>query len=404
MKKLIAFCLTVILCCSLFACSFNSKQVEMEERGYDTETKVGFVFVGDKNQAYTNAYYEAAMAMMEKLGLDESRLVFKWNVAENEEAYDAAVDLADKSCDIIFSNSYGHEEYFFQAAIEYPDVQFCHFSGNRAKNSELKNVHNFFQKVHESRYVSGIVAGMKLNEMIEKKQIKPEEAKIGYVAAFSYPEIVSGYTAFYLGARSVCESATMDVKYIGTWSDEELEQGTTLELIENDCVLIGHHSNTNTVALVCEEEGVPVVGYHASVIDVAPTQALTSAKINWEPYLTFAVKSVMDGETLPVEWSKGYENGSVMITELNLTSVAKGTKDAVEKAVQALKDGDLQVFDITTWKVNDEMISTTAVKSLEASYHGEEYIKNGAFMESELNSSPAFSFRIDGITELNQGY
>ncbi len=404
MKKILAFCLAVVLLCSFSACGFGSRQTEPEEKGYDTAMKVGFVFVGDKNQGYTYAHYEAAMAMMETLGLDESRLVFKWNVAENEEAYDAAVDLADKGCDVIFSNSYGHEEYIIQAAIEYPDVQFCHFSGNKAESCELENVHNFFQKVHESRYVSGVVAGMKLNEMIEKGTLKPEEAKMGYVAAFSSPEVVSGYTAFYLGAKSVCKSVTMDVKYVGAWADEELEQETARELIDNGCVLIGQHSHINAVASICEEAKIPVVGCYVSLLEIAPTQALTSAAINWEPYITDAVKSVMDGEQIPVDWSGGYAEDSVMITELNQSAVAKGTKEAVEKTELALRNGDLHVFDITTWKVDDETISTTATEALKEIYQGKEYIQNGTFLESEISSSPAFSFKIDGITELNEVY
>ncbi len=405
MKKVISIVLTFVLALSLVACGGSeTTQPETQLPEGDSNIKVGFVFIGDKNDGYTYAHYQGAMAMKEELGLTDNQIVIKWNVPASEKAYDAAVDLADQCCDIVFANSYAHEEYIIRAAIEYPDTMFCQTGGYQAATCGLENMHNYFNAVYESRYVSGIVAGMKLNEMIEKGDITPEGAKMGYVGTFTSAEVISGYTAFYLGARSVCESVTMDVTYTGSWSDQDLEKKATEELIAGGCVLISQHTDTAGVASACEAAGVPIVGYHISMLETAPNWALTSAAIDWAPYLTFAVKSVMDGTEIPVDRSEGYAEGAVMITELNESCVARGTSEAVAAAEEALKNGALKVFDISTWTVGGETINTTATEELNESYHGLEYIVDGAFQESTLASAPAFSFRIDGITELNQAY
>lgn len=405
MKKIFVLFFTFVLTLSLIACG-GSKSTQSEEQVVlgDSDIKVGFVLNGDEDDANTYAFYQGVLAMKEELGLTDHQIVVKWNVPVGEKAYSAAVDLADQFCDIVFSNCSGHEEYMIRAAIEYPDVQFCQAGGKQAATSDLKNIHNYYYTVHESRYVSGIVAGLKLNEMIEKEEITPEEAKMGFVGTFSSPDVISGYTSFYLGARSVCDSVTMDVKYTGSWKDKGLETEAVEELITGGCVLISHHTDTNTVAIACEEAGVPIVGYHVSLNEVAPNCALTSASVDWATYLTFAVKSAMDGTEIPFDWSEGYAEGAVKITELNKTSVAKGTEEAVATAEESLKNGSLNVFDTSTWTVGEEQIITTATEEWFDSYQGLEYIKNGAFQESTLRSAPAFSFRIDGITELNEAY
>lgn len=404
MKRVLALVLAFAMALCLGACgSTETKEPASKPEG-NSDLKVGFVYIGDENEGYTYAHYKGAMEMKEELGLSDDQIIIKWNVPETEAAYEAAVDLADQGCSIIFANSFGHEDYIIQAAKEYPDVQFCHATGYKAASSGLKNMHNYFTSVYESRYVSGVVAGMKLNEMIEKGDITADQAKIGYVGAYSFAEVVSGYTSFFLGVRSVCEPATMEVKYTGSWADQTLEKEAAEALIADKCVLISQHADTTGAASACEAAGVPIVGYNISMIETAPNWALTSASIDWGPYVTFAVKSVMDGTEIPTDWCKGYSEGADKITELNKACIAAGTEEAVKKVEDELKAGTLHVFDTSKFTVGGKEVTTTATEDLAEDYHGLEYIKDGYFQESTLSSAPAFAFRIDGITELNSAY
>ncbi|MDF2611107.1 MAG: family transporter substrate-binding protein, partial [Lachnospiraceae bacterium] len=268
-----------------------------------------------------------------------------------------------------------------------------HATGYQAKSSGLANMHNYFTAVYQSRYVSGIVAGMKLNEMIESGKITADQAVIGYVGAYPYAEVISGYTSFFLGARSVCSTATMKVTYVNSWASFDLEKEAAESLIADGCVLISQHSDTTGAATACEAAGVPIVGYNVSMIATAPNTALTSAAINWGPYVTYAVQSVMDGVSFDTDWSRGYEDGANNITELNANAIAAGTEEAVAKAEQAIKDGTLHVFDTSTWTVDGKTLD-----SYQDDY-GNEYIWDGYFHESELASAPSFNIFIDGITD-----
>ena len=404
MKRVLALVLAFAMALCLGACGSTETKEPASKTEGNSDLKVGFVYIGDENEGYTYAHYKGAMEMKEELGLSDDQIIIKWNVPETEAAYEAAVDLADQGCSIIFANSFGHEDYIIQAAKEYPDVQFCHATGYKAASSGLKNMHNYFTSVYESRYVSGVVAGMKLNEMIEKGDITADQAKIGYVGAYSFAEVVSGYTSFFLGVRSVCEPATMEVKYTGSWADQTLEKEAAEALIADKCVLISQHADTTGAASACEAAGVPIVGYNISMIETAPNWALTSASIDWSPYVTFAVKSVMDGTEIPTDWCKGYSEGADKITELNKACIAAGTEEAVKKVEDELKAGTLHVFDTSKFTVGGNEVTTTATEDLAEDYHGLEYIKDGYFQESTLSSAPAFAFRIDGITELNSAY
>jgi basic membrane protein A len=416
MKKLVSLLLVGIMAISLVACgnSSNSSKESSSTEGTakedasakETNTaegkvsledlKVGFIFIGDENEGYTAAHYEGAKEMMNALGLKEDQVIVKWNIPEDETCYDAAVDLADQGCNIIFANSFGHESYILQAAAEYPDVQFCHATGYQAKSSGLSNMHNYFTAVYESRYVSGIVAGMKLNEMIKDGKITEDQALVGYVGAYPYAEVISGYTSFFLGVKSVCPSATMEVTYVNSWASFDLEKEAAEALIADGCVLISQHSDTTGAATACEAAGVPIVGYNVSMIATAPNTALTSASINWGPYVTYAVQSVLDGTPIDTDWCKGYEDGADKITELNDKAIADGTEEAVKKAEDAIINGTLHVFDTATWTVEGKTLDTFKDD------FGNEYISDGYFHESELASAPAFSIAIDGIKTLTK--
>ena len=366
-----------------------------------SKLKVGAIMVGDENEGYTYAHVLGINDMKKNLGLSDDQVIIKWNIGENEDCYDAAVDLAEQGCNIIFANSFGHESYILQAAKEYPNVEFCHATGYQAASSGLKNMHNFFTAVYQSRYVSGVVAGMKLAELYGADNNK----KIGYVGSYSYAEVVSGYTAFFLGVRSVCPNVTMEVKYTGSWADQALEKETAEALIADGCVLIGQHADTTGAAAACESAKVYDVGYNVSMIDTAPNYALTSASIKWGPYYTYAATCAAKGESFPADWCQGHSDNAVWITDLNPKTIAKGTEAKVEETWKKIDSGELHVFDTSTFTVKGQKVTTTATDELKDTYHGVEYISpDGYFMESEKASAPSFQFRIDGITELNSKF
>lgn len=359
------------------------------------EIKVGMICIGDENEGYTANHINGLRAAMETLGISEDQVIFKYNTPETEAAYEAAIDLAEQGCDIIFGTSFGHETYLYLAAEEYPDIEFCHATGTGAMNSELENVHNYFTAIYEARYVSGVVAGLKLNQMIEEGKITAETAKMGYVGAFPFEEVKSGYTAFFLGARSVCPSVTMEVKFTNSWGDMALEKEAAEALIAGGCVLISQHADTTGAPTACEAAGVPCVGYNISMIPAAPTQALVSAACNWGAYVTYAIQCVINGEDIARDWCYGYVDGAVYTTELNEAAVAPGTAEKVAEVEAALKVGTLHVFDTSTFTVGGETLTTyTTAFGLE----GIEMVSDGYFHESEVRSAPYFGIDIDGIS------
>lgn len=421
MKKFLALVLTVVMAASLAACGNSGTKETQAPASGDSETaaestaaestgetaekvgegvdvkdlKVGFIFIGDENEGYTAAHYAGAKGMQEALGLSDDQIIIKWNIPEDETCYDAAVDLADQGCNIVFANSFGHESYILQAAAEFPDVQFCHATGYQAAGSGLANMHNYFTSIYESRYVSGVVAGMKLNEMIADGKITEDTAKVGYVGAYPYAEVISGFTSFFLGVRSQCPSATMEVKYTNSWASFDLEKECAESLIADKCVLISQHADTTGAPTACEAAGVPVVGYNVSMIETAPTQALTSASINWGPYYTYAVQSVIDGTPIDTDWCKGFAEGANKITDLNPAAIAEGTEEKVAEVEAAIIDGSLKVFDTATFTVNGETLTSYQKEGSDV-----EYISDGYFHESEFGSAPAFDLAIDGITSI----
>ena len=404
MRKFLAVLLSVAMVLGVAGCGSSNSSTKADDTKDAATTeaasniKVGFIFVGDENEGYTYAHVLGAKEMQEALGLSDDQITYKWNIPENEQCYDAAVDLAEQGCNIIFSNSFGHEDYIIQAAQEYPDVQFCHATGYKAAASGLSNMHNYFTSVYQSRYVSGVVAGMKLAELYGADT----DVKIGYVGAYSYAEVISGFTAYFLGVRSICPNVTMEVKYTGSWANQALEKETAEALIADGCVLISQHADTTGAASACEAAKVYDVGYNVSMMEAAPNYALTSASIKWGPYYTYATQSVINGESFETDWCRGHEDGAVWITELNEAAVAEGTQEKVDELWAAIDDGSLKVFDTSTWTVNGETITSTA--NIDG-YNGVEYISpDGYFMESELASAPSFQFIVDGITELNTVY
>lgn len=409
MKKWLCIILTLMMTVSviLSGCGGNTEKAASSDSSQETapsakDLKVGFIFIGDENDGYTYAFYSGVKDMQEACGLSDDQISIKWNIPENEDCFEAACDLADEGCDLVISNSYGHEDYMIQAAQQYPDVEFCNATGDKAATSGLDNMHDYYVSVEQSRYVSGIVAGYKLNEMIKNGEITEDQAIIGYVGAYAYAQVISGYDAFYLGAKSVCPSVTMKVKYTGSWGDQAAEYDVAKALIEEEnCVLISQHSNTTGPASACEELDSYVVGYNISMMDTAPHAALTSASLDWSPYMTYAVNCMINGEKISTDWCKGYSDNACKITEINQTAFDEDTYNEltakVKETEDALANNELQVFDISKFTVDGKNLDENYTDSRE-----NKPVWDGAYHESYFFSAPDISFVIDGITELNQ--
>ncbi len=415
-KKIIALLLSALMVIGMFALTACGDTKTDGKDGTDKATdktgdevkipedfKVGFIFLHDENSTYDKNFMDAAKAAQAKLGLADSQVIFKVGIPEGNDCYEAAASLVDEGCDLVFADSFGHESFMIQAAKEFKDVQFCHATGTSAHVEKLDNFHNAFASIYEGRYCAGIAAGMKLNEMIEKGTITAEQAKIGYVGAYPYAEVMSGYTSFFLGARSVCPTATMEVKYTLEWFDIALEREAALSLIDSGCVLISQHADSEGAPKACEERGVPNVAYNVSTIDMGPNTAIISSKIDWEPYFELIIEKTAAGKgsEIPYDWCGGFKEGSVILTELNTNVAAEGTKEAIDKAIESFKNGELKVFATSTWTLGGETL-TEYLADVDGDFVGEtNVIHDGYFDESaaDQRSAPYFDILIDGITE-----
>lgn len=366
-----------------------------------TGVKAGFIFLHDENSTYDLNFLNAAKAACEKLGIE---YMTKTNIPEGQEAYEAACELADAGCNFIFADSFGHEDYIIEAAKEYPNVQFSHATGTKAHTEGLDNFHNAFASIYDGRYLAGIVAGMKLNEMIANGDITEDQAKMGYVGAYTYAEVMSGYTSFFLGARSVCPSATMDVTFTGSWYDETAEKEAANKLIANGCKLVSQHADSMGAPTACETAGVPNVSYNGSTISACPNTFIVSSRINWEPYYEYAIKCVAEGKTIDADWTGTLSTGSVELTDVNTKAAAAGTQEAIDAAKKKLEDGSLHVFDTSTFTVNGKKLdSYKADVDTDAKYTPDtEVVKDGYFAESTARSAPYFDVQIDGIKLLDK--
>ena len=424
MKKFLAMLLALTMALSLAACGEKKEEAPAEapaetpaEESTVSDVKIGLICVHDINSGYDAAHIEGLTAACEELGIDvDTQVVFKYNIPEDETCQDTAVDLAEQGCTIIFSDSYGHQMHMQAAAEEYPDVTFVACTGDLAANSGLSNYKNMFPYTYESRYVSGVVAGMKLKELMDAGTVT--DPYVGYVGAYPYAEVVCGYTAFLLGIQSIVPEAHMDVQYTNSWYDPSKEAETANALMARGCVIIGQHADsTGAPSAVQEalEKGTVAysVGYNIDMLSVAPDAALTSAQNNWSVLYKHMLEEFMAGEELPTDFACGYADGAVMISALG-GSCAEGTQEAVDAAWAGIKDGSLKVFDtskFTCQPAADGSYQVDADGHVTSAFgldtNGDwvndagEAIEDGAFVESVLRSAPYFSLRIDGITELN---
>ncbi len=368
--------------------------------------KIGFICLHDENSTYDLNFLNAANAVQKALGLTNEQVIIKTNIPEGNECYVAAADLVDQGCKIVFANSFGHEDFMIKAAEEFPNVQFCHATGTKAHTENLANYHNAFASIFQGRYLAGIAAGMKLNEMIEEGKITADKAKMGYVGAYTYAEVISGYTSFYLGAKSVCPTVTMEVQFTGSWYDATEEKNAAEKLLSNGCVLISQHADSMGAPSACEAAGVPNVSYNGSTYDSCPTTFIVSSRIDWAPYFNYIIGCVSKGEAIAADWCGGIEEGSVVLTGINQDVAAEGTVDAIKAAVADIKAGKIAVFNTKNFTVGDKELTTyTADVDTDAAFTPDtEAVENGAFTESTKRSAPYFDVRIDGIKLLNEKY
>lgn len=426
MKKLTALLLSVAMVISLCACgsqtadTASSAAPAATEEAAATETaaadeapaadaagvtvKAGFICLHDENSTYDLNFINGAKAACEALGIE---YVIKTNIPEGQECYEAALDLADAGCNFIFADSFGHEDYMIQAAMELPEVQFSHATGTKAHTENLANFHNAFASIYEGRYLAGIVAGMKLNEMIDAGEITADQAKMGYVGAFTYAEVISGYSSFYLGAKSVCPTVTMDVTFTGSWYDETAEKEGANTLIQNGAVLISQHADSMGAPTACETAGVPDVSYNGSTASACPNTFLVSSRIDWAPYFEYCIKCIQNGEAIATDYTGTLETGSVVLTDLG-QNVAAGTAEAIEAAKADIIAGKTHVFDIETFTVDGAKLeSYMADVDTDPEYAGDhEVIVDGYFNESGdgLRSAPYFNVNVDGISLLDTAF
>ena len=327
MKKVLSILLSVAMIVLCFA-ACGKTDGDKSSTGKAANVKVGFIFLHDENSTYDKNFITAAEEACKKAGVE---ILKKTNISETQACYDAAAELVDEGCNVIFADSFGHEPYVIQAAKKFPEVQFLHATGTKAHTEGLSNYHNAFASIYEGRYLAGVAAGMKLNEMISSGKITADKAKMGYVGAYTYAEVISGYTSFYLGAKSVCPSVTMEVTFTGSWYDETAEKEAAQKLINNGCVLISQHADSMGAPTACEAAGVPNVSYNGSTVSACPNTFIVSSRIDWAPYLEYAIDCFKNVKAIDTDWTGTLSTGSVVLTDVNTKAAAEGTQAKIDE-------------------------------------------------------------------------
>ena len=428
----LALALIVVFCMSLAACGKNNDPEEITLPAYEgivnedysdvnfaSDFKFGLICLHGEESTYDKNFIDAARLAISELGLSSDNIIIKTNIAENEACVTAAEELVEAGCDVIFADSFGHEAFLAQVAAANPDVEFCHATGTTAHTAGLANFHNAFASIYEGRYLAGIAAGMKLNEMIADGTITADQAKMGYVGAFTYAEVISGYTSFYLGAKSVCPSVTMDVQFTGSWYDVTGEKNAAQALIQGGAKLISQHADSMGAPSACEEAGVPNVSYNGSTFEACPETFIVSSRINWAPYFKYIMAQTAKGEAIANDYVGSIKDGSVVLTNVGGGAAAEGTVEAIVEARTKLANGTLNVFDTSKFTVtktdsknvnatvdaNGRLTAYMADVDTDSAYTADtQVVENGILKESKFRSAPYFDIQIDGITLLNSRF
>jgi len=399
-KKITSLCLVVImtvaLCVSMVSCG-----------GDNDDFKLGVILLHDEASTYDLNFIEGVKRAQTQLGLTDDQIIYKRNIPESAACTEAAEDLVDQGCKIVFANSFGHESFLLEAAKKHPEVQFCHATGTMAHTAGVANFHNAFASIYEGRYLAGVAAGLKLNEMKAAGELNGATPKMGYVGAFTYAEVISGYTSFYLGAKSVCPDVTMEVQFTGSWYDEIKEKEAATALINNGCDLISQHADSMGAPSICEEREVPNVSYNGSTVASCPKTFIVSSKIDWAPYFVYICNQVQDGKEIDVDWTGTIATGSVVLTEVNEQAAAANTQTKIDEIKAKLQSGEIKVFDTNTFTVGGNKIADDhkADVDTDAAFTADtDVVDGGEFQESKFRSAPYFDLRIDGITLLNEKF
>ena len=414
MKKILSLFLAAVMlfgCIAMFASCGKGKD--------PTEVKAALIALHGTSSTYDKNFIEAFEAACANKGLNPENVTIITDIPEGTECYDEAANFADDGYDVIFADSFGHEEYMLKAAKEFPNVQFCHATGTTAHTENVDNFQNALAAIYEGRYLAGVAAGMKLLEMYGS-DITAEEAKVGYVAAWPYAEVISGYTSWFLGVRSVVPNATMEVRYTNSWYDEVGEMATANALIASGCKLISQHADSMGAPTACENAGIPNVAYNGTTGKT--NTFIIASKINWVPYFEYMLDCVINGKDIDTDYTGTIATKSVEITVLG-TAAAAGTQAKLDEVKAALADGSLKVFDCSKFTVNNAKadpseFSKAANITMDANGHLTAYLAdvnsdaafagdtnviktaNGVtyFAESDFRSAPYFDIVIDGIT------
>ena len=401
MKKFAALVLALCLCLTA--------AVSLADGIAKENIKMGVITLHDEQSTYDKNFIESAKKAAENLGLSEDQLIIVSGIPESDECRQKALDLADEGCNIIFADSFGHEDFMIEAAKEYPDVVFAHATGTKAHTANQANFHNAFASIYEGRYLAGVAAGLKLNEIKEAGKLKGEVPMIGYVGAFTYAEVISGYTSFYLGAKSVCPDVIMKVQFTGSWYDEMAEKSAAEALINAGADLISQHADSMGAPTACESANIPNISYNGSTVDACPNTFIVASKIDWAPYFEYLINQTIAGEEIAVDWTGTIQTGSVVLTDVNEAAAAAGTVEKIAEVKAELENGTRKVFDTAAegfiTKDGAPLTSYMADVDTDAAFTPDtEAVADGYFHESEFRSAPYFDVQIDGIELLNSAF
>jgi basic membrane protein A len=395
MKKIVALVLALCLCLTAFAALADGVAKE--------NIKLGVITLHDELSTYDKNFIDAAKEAAANMGLTEDQIKIVSGIQEEEICYTTAAELAEDGYNIIFADSFGHEDFMIKAAQEFPEVEFCHATGTKAHTEKLANFHNAFASIYEGRFLAGVAAGMKLKQLQEEGKLKGETPLMGYVGAFPYEEVKSGYTSFFLGAKSIVPEVQMKVIFTQSWYDEEMEKTAAKSLIAANCDLISQHADSWGAPTACEEAGIPNVSYNMATVEHCPNTFIVASRINWVPYFEYIISQRIAGEPIDTDWTGSIKTGSVELLGLNEQAAAPGTAEKIAEVMEKLQNGEVKVFDTATFTVNGETLTTSManVDSDPAYEPDTEAIADGYFHESEFRSAPYFGLDIDGIEILN---